>query len=260
MKIGYYQFDVKFGDKEYNLAKLEKALQGITVDLLVLPELFTTGILFSDQEEVAAQAEPIPNGYTCNQLVRISMNNNCHIIGSILEAEDGQYYNTAVLVGPNGYIGKRRKIHLPDDEKRLFSQGENLEIFDINGVQVGVIICFECWLPEASRTLAAKGAQIIVHTANIMSESTLDVVKVRAMENGIYWVCANRIGSESNDEMTYRFRGESRIIDRQGNLLKTSGRTEDAQVVEIFPERDRTLQLPNCRDLRAEIQFYKRFV
>jgi predicted amidohydrolase len=189
--------------------------------------------------------------------MRIAKKNNCHIIGSIVESEHGNYYNTAVVVGPQGYIGKHRKIHLPDDEKRLFSRGENLEVFDINGVQVGVIVCFECWFPEASRTLATKGAQIIVHTANIMSESTFDVVRVRAMENGVYLVCANRIGSESNDETSYNFRGESRIIDRQGNLLTVSGVMEDLQVVEILPEHAKQLQLPDCRDMRDEIRFYK---
>lgn len=123
MKIGYYQFNVEFGAKEVNLAKLEKALQGVSVDLLVLPELFTTGILFSNKEQMSPQAEPVPNGYTCNLLIRIAQDNNCHIIGSILESEHGNYYNTAVVVGPQGYIGKHRKVHLPDIEKRLFSRG-----------------------------------------------------------------------------------------------------------------------------------------
>lgn len=257
MKIGYYQFDVKHKDKLANLEKVAGALSGIAADLIILPELFTTGILFDTAEEIKELAESVPNGPTCQRLIQIAHENNLYIAGSILEENAGFIYNTAVVVGPSGYIGKQRKVHLPDCEKPFFTSGTEHQIFDINGVKVGLMICFDCWFPEMARSLTKKGAQIICHTANIESQNTLDVVRVRAMENGVYLVCSNRLGTESNQEQTYNFCGKSRVMDSKGNILaESSNGVEEVRVVEINPESG--LELSDCRDMAAELSIYKK--
>lgn len=258
MKVGVYQFDMVFCDKEQNVKQIEHALHGKDVDIVVLPELFSTGIMFSSKEEAIAQAELIPSGPTCQRFIQISAQNQCHLIGSIIEQDGERYYNTAVVIGPDGYIGKQRKIHLPDMEKEWFSRGEDWNVFDINGVKVGVMICFDCWFPEASRMLAAQGAQIICHSANIESPLTLDIVRIRAVENAAFLICANRIGQESNRDATCHFRGESRIIAPTGQILSQAGAEEEFMIVEIDPGLGEKKQYPECRDLLGEVRIYKK--
>ena len=123
MKVGLYQYDVKFGKKSFNLNKVTDTLLKHNFDLMVLPELFTTGYLFSSKEELISYAEPVPNGETTTALIEVANQKQAYIIGGIAEICGDQLYNTAVIVGPNGYIGKHRKIHLTKFEIPLFDRG-----------------------------------------------------------------------------------------------------------------------------------------
>ncbi|TYR80509.1 hypothetical protein FZC66_09025 [Priestia megaterium] len=257
MKVATYQFDIRFGDKEFNLKKIDHSLENVNADLIVLPEFFTTGILFSGKEQILKQAELIPGDYTCNKLIEIASKHRCHLIGSIIEIDNGSLYNTAVVIGPDGYIGKQRKIHLPNYEKQFFAHGDELNVFNIKDTKVGVITCFDCWFPEASRILASKGAQIICHSANIISASTYDIVKVRAMENVVFFISSNRIGSESNQEQAWSFRGESRIIDPKGNILAMSKEEEELLVTEIDSTIAIEKKTEDCNDLLNQAQMYQ---
>jgi predicted amidohydrolase len=256
MKIGYCQWDMIYRDKEANLAKLDEMLQGQDVDILVLPEFFTTGIVFQTREEFMELAEPVPEGPTCQRLAEIARKHGCTLIGSIIEVEDGGLYNAAVVIGPEGYLGKQRKVHLPDAEKINFERGDGRGLFEIGGVKIGVVICFESWFPESFRVLAAQGAQVICHTANISSSISQDAVRIRAIENVAYVVSANRIGTERAGNIGYTFRGESRVIDYEGTLLLVAGRGEEIGAVEIDPEKTRVKAFPECADVLAEVALY----
>jgi predicted amidohydrolase len=235
MKTGFYQFDVIPGDKARNLERISAALSAAEFDLLVLPELCTTGYLFSSRQELQSLAEPVPGGQTTSLLASIARKKRAYVVAGLAESDGDCLYNTAVLVGPGGYLGRHRKIHLPQLEQPLFERGHELQVFDLGGVQVGVVLCFESWFPEQSRRLSRQGAQILCNPANFGGPWSLDIMRTRALENVVYTITANRIGEEENAEITAHFRGQSQVIAYDGAALLRVGRQEILATVEIDP-------------------------
>ena len=123
MKVGYYQFAPEFGDIKHNLQKVLDAAASVKTDLLIIPELFNTGYQFISREEAAALSEEIPSGFTTNALSKLSANKKIYIAAGIAENSEGKIYNSAVLTGPDGFIGVYRKTHLFYEEKLWFSSG-----------------------------------------------------------------------------------------------------------------------------------------
>jgi predicted amidohydrolase len=235
MKAGFYQFDIVFGDKARNLGKVTGALAQAAFDLIVLPELFNTGFLFSSRQEVMTYAEPVPDGETSQQLIGLAQQKHAHIVAGLAESENGRVYNTAVLVGPYGFVGKHRKTHLAPIERLLFDRGHELDIFDLGGVRVGIVICIESWIPEIWRLLALKGAQVICSPANFAGRRNTDIIKIRAQENRIHTINANRTGMECHNGRSALFRGESQIICPDGSILYRAGKQECLVVQDIRP-------------------------
>ncbi|AKG37357.1 nitrilase-related carbon-nitrogen hydrolase [Paenibacillus durus] len=267
MIIGSLQMNVAKKDKIKNLNTIEKLINhsadsadsADSVDLVVMPELFSTGYFFDSASELMEIAEEIPNGYTTNRLIEIAKNANCHFVGAIAEKENGHLYVTAIVVGPSGYIGKQRKRHLTDHELKFFSCGTSSEVFDINGCKVGIVICFEGWFPESSRELMLKGAQIICHTALTCQERTLDIMRIRAIENKVYLILANSISTEYHNNESITFRGDSRVIDYDGNILVNAGQEEKLITVEVNEEHTIRKDLDDCKDLIAEVKKHTYF-
>jgi len=259
MKIGFFQFNVKHGDKNFNLEKVCETLEKVEFHLVVLPESFTTGYLFASPEELAAAAEPVPDGKTTQKLADFTTKKKGFIIGTIPESEAGKIYNTAIITGPNGFVGKQRKIHLPPGEKKLFTKGSQLNTFDLNGVRVGIITCFDSWFPEASRLLTLDGARILCQPANFGGTMSLSIGRTRAIENMVYLITANRIGFEESGDTAAHFRGDSRIIDYNGNILAKADDKENISIVDINPDDSQKNSLAmNYQDLLEELKFYKK--
>jgi len=169
MRVGFIQSDPLFGNTEYNLSKVESLITLRKADLMVLPELFSTGYHFLNQNEALKLSEPIPEGPTTQSLIRICNKNQISIIAGIAEQDENRSYNSAVVIGPNGYLGKYRKIHLFGTEKNCFEPGNlPLKVFDIGTARVGVMICFDWRFPETARTLALSGADLIAHPSNLV--------------------------------------------------------------------------------------------
>ncbi|MDP2276687.1 MAG: nitrilase-related carbon-nitrogen hydrolase, partial [Nitrospirota bacterium] len=124
MKAGFYQFTPEFGNIKYNLQRVIDAVASVETDLLVLPELFSTGYQFTSKEEAKSLSEKIPLGDTTNALIKLSANKKVYIAAGIAENSEGKIYNSAVLTGPDGLIGVYRKTHLFYEEKLLFSPGD----------------------------------------------------------------------------------------------------------------------------------------
>lgn len=253
MIIGALQMNVIKNDKAANLDTIERFING-GIDLVVLPELFSTGYFFDSSNEYFDIAEEVPNGYTTTRLCEIAKKANCHIVGAIAEKENEKLYVTAIVVGPSGYIGKQRKRHLTNHEVSLFTCGEESVVFDINGCKVGVLICFEGWFPESARELMLKGAQIICHSVLTCQERTLDIMRVRAIENKAYLVVANSISTESHNNTLMTFRGDSRVIDYNGNILINAG--QDEKLISLKIDETNTIHkdLEDCKDLIYEVK------
>jgi len=253
MRAGFYQSDVKPGDKAFNLARVARAFGGASFDLVVLAELFATGYVFASKADAAAIAEKVPDGATTAALVDLARAKRAFIVGSLVEADGEHLFNTAVVVGPHGFIGRHRKIHLPDVERRIFDPGDDVGLFDLDGVRIGVVVCFESWFPEQCRGLALAGADILCHPANFGGTMTPDVIRTRAIENMVFTITANRIGSERMGDSVAEFRGESRIVDPEGTILLQAEGAETLGLVEIDPSRARRKSSAVCSDLLAEI-------
>jgi predicted amidohydrolase len=226
----------------------------------VLPELFASGYQFVSREEVQSLAEPVPGGATTTWLIEVARRESMQLVAGLPERHGGRCYNSAVLVGPSGVIGLYRKAHLFYEETLVFSPGDTgFQVWDIGMAKVGVLICFDWFYPEAARTLALKGAEILCHPANLVLPHCPDAMVTRCLENRVFGVTANRIGfEERGGKARLTYIGQSEIVSPRGGILhRASGDQEELHVLEIDPAdaRDKSLNPYNdlLRDRRRHL-------
>ena len=262
MRIAVYQNNPQFGKVKKNLERAIGKIDTIQADLVVLPELFTTGYQFTSIEEVNELAEELPSGSSCDVLIRYAHSRNLYLAFGIAEKQGDKLFNSAALIGPEGFIGRYRKSHLFYEEKLFFSPGDTgFNVFDIGNAKLGMMICYDWWFPEAARTLALKGADIICHPANLILTGCHKAMQTRSLENAVYSITANRIGTETRggkDELI--FTGKSQIVDPTGQvLLSLDSNSEGIAVVDIDVERarDKSITLLNDRFLDRRPDLYR---
>jgi predicted amidohydrolase len=157
-----------------------------------------------------------------------------------------------VVIGPNGYLGKYRKIHLFGTEKNCFDQGNlPLKIFNIGAARVGVMICFDWRFPETARTLALGGADLIAHPSNLVLPHCPQAIITRCLENRIFIVTANRVGTEERiPGNALNFIGQSQVVDPDGNILcRASENGEETKIIDIDIEKSRNKSINSSDDL-----------
>ncbi|MGH7227640.1 MAG: nitrilase-related carbon-nitrogen hydrolase [Nitrospiraceae bacterium] len=252
MLVGYFQFNPSFGDVKRNLDAVTTRLAQVHCDLMVLPELFASGYQFVSQEEVESLAEPVPGGPTTTRLIELAQDRAMHLVAGLPERHGRHYYNSAVLVGPSGLLGVYRKAHLFYEETLFFSSGETgFQVWDIGSATVGVMICFDWFYPEAARTLALRGAEILCHPSNLVLPHCPDAMVTRCLENRVFSITANRIGSEERggkDRLTYV--GNSEIVTPCGRILhRAPPDQEELTILEIDPKEARNKSLNPYNDL-----------
>ncbi|HUT86516.1 MAG TPA: nitrilase-related carbon-nitrogen hydrolase [Candidatus Heimdallarchaeota archaeon] len=255
MWIGYVQTNPIFGEVRENLRRARELISRTDADLWVLPELFATGYQFVSQEEANTLAEPVPDGTTTRALIGFARERDCFIVAGLAESAEGNVYNSAVLVGPDGLVACYRKVHLFSKEKLWFTPGDTpFPVSDIGCAKIGVMICFDHLFPESARSLALNGAEIIAHPSNlIMPVYAQLTMRARALENGVFTVTANRVGVESRSDETLRFTGESQIVSPAGEILARSpAEEEDVRVIEIDPAQARDKSLSSMNDRLAD--------
>jgi predicted amidohydrolase len=252
MKVGYYQFNPVFGDIERNLDKVAKKLSSVRCDLMVLPELFASGYQFVSKDEVAALAEPVPDGATTARLCEVARRRSMHIVAGLPEQDGNRYYNSAVVVGPKGVIGCYRKTHLFFEETQFFTPGDSgFQVWDIGPATIGVMVCFDWFYPEAARTLALKGADIICHPSNLVLPHCPDAMVTRCLENHVFSITANRIGSEKRGgKKKLTFIGSSEVVNPSGKIFQQAPKNrEKLGIVDIRPKAARDKSLNRFNDL-----------
>ena len=224
MKIGFVQFAPVLGDVESTIRRVD-GLIGPTADIWVLPELCNSGYNFNSYEQAWETAESIADSVFIRYLESLCARHNFYIVSGFNERDSGNLYNSAVLVGPGGYVGKYRKLHLFMREKDYFVPGDvGLRVFDIGPCKLGMLVCFDWIFPEVWRVLALKGADIICHPSNLVLPGFAQrAVPIRALTNRIYVVTANRIGTEGD----LSFTGLSTIADPKGDILVQASQSEE---------------------------------
>ncbi|HVA46064.1 MAG TPA: carbon-nitrogen hydrolase family protein [Pirellulales bacterium] len=222
MKIAGVQMDVVFGHREANLAKIVERLRETAAAgarLTVFPECSLPGYCFDHLDEAREHAEPVPGPSTL-RLAEVCRELSIYAVVGLLETDGPRLFNAAALVGPAGVVGGYRKIHLPYlGVDRFTTPGDRpFGIHAAGDVRVGMSICYDAAFPEAARVLALEGADVIALPTNWPpgAECTADfVINARALENNVYYMAVNRVGSERG----FRFIGKSKICDPRGHVL-----------------------------------------
>ena len=220
-----------FGDKKYNFEEIKKLAVDIEVDLLVLPELFATGYTFVSKEEAMKLAEDL-DGETARFLIELAKLTGATVVGGFVEKENDKIYNSAMIVSEMEVLGSYRKLHLYFKEKLWFSPGDKPQkVYDVEGIKIGIMVCFDWYFPEMARILALYGADIICHPANLVLPFSQKTMLARSIENRIFTITANRVGSDIRPNTKLTFTGQSQVTSPKMELLAQA--TEDEEVVRI---------------------------
>ncbi len=225
--IACCQIEPRVGEKQANVEKTieyagNAADRGASV--ILLPELANTGYVFNTREEAFSLAEEVPGGETTRRWEELSRDRGVYIAAGISEREGGRLYNTAVLMGPEGYIGKYRKLHLWNREKLFFEPGDlGLPLFTTPVGRLGMIVCYDLWFPELIRIYAVQGADLILNVTNWVASSnperdssvTEAVLIAQAYLTSVFIASADRIGVERDQP----FLGRSMIVSPTGQVL-----------------------------------------
>lgn len=225
-----------FGDVAGNVARA-LALVPQPCDLAVLPELFSTGYQFGSRAETRALAETVPDGPACARLRAFAAVRGTHVVAGLAERDSDRLFNSAVLFRPDGSWGLYRKVHLFWEEKTLFDPGDRgFPVFAAAGATIGLMICFDWIFPEAARSLALAGADLLCHPANLVLPHCPDAMITRSLENRVYTVTANRVGEENRTGTPLRFIGLSQIVSPRGErLARLQASGEGAAVAVLDP-------------------------
>ncbi|MCJ7768609.1 carbon-nitrogen hydrolase family protein [Candidatus Bathyarchaeota archaeon] len=262
LHIALAQISCYQGNKEKNLETIKENVVRAKregAQLVIFPELSLTGYVVRDQ--IYELAERIP-GPSTRIVEKLAKENELHIIFGMPETSEkaqATLYNSAVLVGPNGLIGKYRKMYLPThsifEEKRYFRPGYQVAVYDTKLGKIGLVICYDIYFPEVTRLTRLKGAQLIVcisASPGIRRAFFETLTAARAIENTTFLAYVNRAGIEDG----LQFWGGSRIIGPSGRIIAEAKYDEedfvvaemdyaDAKQVEAF--------VPTLRDLRPEL-------
>ncbi|MBN2461704.1 MAG: beta-ureidopropionase [Candidatus Cloacimonetes bacterium] len=254
-RVGICQFQPRLLQVTRNLRQLEIMLRGIRADLIVLPELATSGYVFNNQDEVNGIAEDGIAGPTACLLKKLAHDNKTSYIAGFAEKEEDRIYNSAMLVNPSGEIFIYRKTHLFAEEKKWFQPGDTgFHIFSTQkNIKVGIMVCFDWIFPESARSLALQGAQIIAHPANLVLPWCQQAMLTRSLENRVYTITANRTGKESNGRKNLEFTGMSQITNPEGKIIHRMDKIEEGvYIAEIDPDSALDKKVTAWNDILAD--------
>lgn len=224
-RVAFVQDAPRFGRVAENLERARALMDRVEADLFVLPELWSSGYAFLSRAEVESLCEDAARGPTARALHAEARRRGIHIVCGFAERARGKRYNAAMLVGPRGVRAVYRKAHLFERERLFFSPGNTpFSVARVGPARVGMMICFDWRFPESARVLALLGADVIAHPSNLVFAQAQDGMVVRALENRVFAVTANRTGADARPGLRIAFTGRSQIVDPEGRVLARAGR------------------------------------
>jgi N-carbamoylputrescine amidase len=223
--VACIQMEPKIGEKEANLARsLDKIDQAAAAGakLIVLPELCNSGYVFASRQEAFALAEPVPSGPSTQAWSEAARSTGAVIVAGICERVGDALYNSAAIVGPDGFTGTYRKVHLWGAENLFFEPGDlGVPVWKVQFGRMAVAICYDGWFPETYRLAALQGADILCVPTNWVPmpnqpANMLVMANILAMggahSNSMYVAAADRVGIERDQS----FLGSSLIVSHTG--------------------------------------------
>ncbi len=228
MKVASIQMSVVEDNKAATLKKAADAIETCTdADLVILPEIWNIGFMSFDGYVKHAEAIDGPTPSLMKKLA-VKMNIYLHT-GSFVEDDNGQYYNTSLLISPEGKIvGRYRKIHLfgyNSQETQILSPGEDVVVVDTPFGKIGMATCFDLRFPELFRAMVDKSVEFFMVCSAWpypRLEPWIMLNRVRALENQAYLISANSCGINRGSQ----FVGHSMVVDPWGTILAGAGDEE----------------------------------
>jgi N-carbamoylputrescine amidase len=223
--VACLQMRPTFGDVAANVADSLRMIDQAAergADLVVLPELCNSGYVFASRGEAFALAEEIPSGPTVKAWAERAARHRLYLVAGICERAEGNLYNSAVVLGPEGYLGTFRKVHLWNEETLYFEPGDlGFPVFHTPIGRIGVAICYDGWFPETYRLCALQGADIVCVPTNWVPipgqaagrQAMANILAMGAAHsNSMFIACADRVGVERGQP----FEGQSLIVGYTG--------------------------------------------
>jgi predicted amidohydrolase len=233
IKIAAVQTNPKIMRNSENLDKIllkTRSAASNGADLIVFPECALSGYVFASREEAIPFMETIP-GPSTDRLIACCKELSVYVIIGLLEIDAGRCFNVAVLMGPQGLVGKYRKNHLPFlGIDRFMDPGDKpFQVYKTPVGNIGMHICYDCNFPESARVMTLLGADILTLPTNWpegRGKVAKYVINTRAYENKVHLVAVDRVGRERGT----RFIGSSKIIDAWGDTLAEAS-SDDEEII-----------------------------
>ncbi|MBM2813652.1 MAG: Nitrilase/cyanide hydratase and apolipoprotein N-acyltransferase [Ignavibacteria bacterium] len=253
MKITIVQFAPIFGEKENNIEKIINYIKSDSADIILFPELCTTGYFFTGRAELSPVAE-YREGEFCSEMKQLAVERNIIIIAGFAEKAADKIYNSCGLFFPKPeYNSIYRKTHLFYKEKFSFEAGDTgFFVVDYKewDIRIGTMICYDWRFPESARSLALQGADLIVCPSNLVTDVWQNVMSARALENMVWLAVSNRCGTESRNGEELVFKGNSAMYDTYGRQLGIcSADNEEALTIEFQPHTSRNKSFNEFNDI-----------
>ncbi len=256
------QISCRIGNKRHNIKKMAQFIEKAhrkKARIIIFPEACITG--YASRDLVYELAEPIP-GPSVHALEKLTKKFQVYLVSGQperSEISDFVLYNTATLIGPEGYIGKYRKMHLPThsvfEEKRYFRLGYHAPVFDTNIGKLGICICYDIFFPEVSRLLRIQGAKMLIciSASPAVRRHFFETLTIaRAIENTCYLAYVNLVGIEDG----LQFWGGSRLVSPNGRVtVQAKYNDEDLVFGGVDYSKLHPIEafVPTLRDLRPEL-------
>jgi N-carbamoylputrescine amidase len=264
LSVGIVQMNSVENNKRENVAKavagIEEAAR-MGSHIVVLPEFFNTEFFPQYWDYKYLSYAETDGDFTISEIIRKARERKVYVVATIFEIEGpGMYFDTAIVIGPDGEIvGKYRKTH-PASTRSLesiyFKRGSKLAVWSLLDWKTGFLICYDLFHPEVARTLTVLGAELIVAPfAHIAEPIWLKMLATRAYENGVYLAVCNKVGREGTVPWAV-FGGQSAVVDPFGEIVGLAGGDKEETLVvsirreNIYEARKRRLTL---RDRRPEL-------
>lgn len=254
--LAVVQFSPRRNQVRRNLERLAALTESLDADIIVFPELCTSGYFFVSRQEVARVAEPA-DGSTGRFFGDLAAKNDAMVVAGFAESDGARLYNACIIVDPQSKTRRvYRKTHLFYKEQLCFDGGDS-GFFVVEDphrrFRLGPMICYDWRFPEAARSLMLLGADVIACPANLVTDAWQLVMPARAIENKVYVAVANRTGTERRGDEQLHFKGRSAIYGYDGKpLAKAPGSRDRVLAADIFPFETRDKAFNAINDVRRD--------